>query len=103
MTKFALAATNSSSIVEFEGEKICDVSSNRSTNPRWTEFHGYKTTGGNYIVEKVGMSAVKGEQRRVTVLVFKSVDQMKGHLGTGKLAMEFYQKMGVAEPVIYVE
>lgn len=45
------------SILRFEGVKLAE-SSSRDYKPRWIEFTLYKTTGGQYIIERVGRSIV---------------------------------------------
>ena len=48
-----------SRIITFEGNLIATVSSrDRFNKPRWSEFHLYKTTGGTYVLEKIGRSIV---------------------------------------------
>lgn len=45
-------------IIEFDGQKLAEVSSRRSAAPRWTELRLYKTDAGTYVLEKVGASTV---------------------------------------------
>jgi hypothetical protein len=45
-------------ILEFEGELIGEASTESDRSPRWTEIQIYRTTGGNYVVSRVGVSLV---------------------------------------------
>lgn len=45
-------------LLTFEGDRLGYVSSKRPGNPRWTEMSVYRTQGGQYILEKVGVSRV---------------------------------------------
>jgi hypothetical protein len=45
-------------LITFDGVLLGFVSSQRTGNPRWTEMSIYKTTGGTYVLEKVGRSTV---------------------------------------------
>jgi hypothetical protein len=45
-------------VLEFEGMLIGEATTETKDAPRWTEIRIYKTTGGNYIVERVGVSLV---------------------------------------------
>jgi hypothetical protein len=47
--------------LHFTGVKLADVSSRSGTKRRWIELRLYRTTGGNYVVERVGRSVIKGE------------------------------------------
>lgn len=44
--------------IEFEGERLAEVSSQRNGSPRWTELRLYRTTSGVFVLEKVGASVV---------------------------------------------
>lgn len=44
--------------LEFEGEKLAEVSSERAHSPRWTEMKLYRTDSGKYVLSKVGRSRV---------------------------------------------
>lgn len=44
--------------IQFDGELLADVSSERPDAPRWMELRLYKTLSGTYILEKVGASKV---------------------------------------------
>lgn len=52
--------------LQFRGFKLADVSSQRNkrgeTKKRWIEIRIYRTIGGNFIVERVGVSTMKGEK-----------------------------------------
>jgi hypothetical protein len=45
-------------VLEFEGALIGEASTETTSSPRWTEIRIYKTVGGNYVVERVGVSLV---------------------------------------------
>jgi hypothetical protein len=45
-------------VLEFEGELIGEASTESDRSPRWTEIKIYRTTGGNYVVSRVGVSLV---------------------------------------------
>jgi hypothetical protein len=45
-------------IIEFDGQRLGEVSSRRSQAPRWTELRLYRTDAGVYVLEKVGASVV---------------------------------------------
>lgn len=45
-------------VLEFEGTLIGEATTETDQSPRWTEIRIYKTAGGNYIVERVGVSLV---------------------------------------------
>lgn len=47
--------------LHFIGTKLADVSSAAPKKRRWIEIRLYRTTGGNYIVERVGCTKVSGE------------------------------------------
>lgn len=50
---------NGEQTVKFTGERLAHRSSRRDDNDlRWTEVAIYRTTGGNYVVQKVGRSRV---------------------------------------------
>lgn len=42
----------------FEGRLIGEATTETPESPRWTEIRIYKTRGGNYVVERVGVSLV---------------------------------------------
>lgn len=44
--------------IEFEGERLAEVSSQRHGSPRWTELRLYRTGSGVFVLEKVGASVV---------------------------------------------
>lgn len=44
--------------IKFDGTLLAEMSSRRNQAPRWTEMRLYKTDGGAYILEKIGMSTV---------------------------------------------
>lgn len=46
-----------SRLLTFEGKCLANISSQRD-QPRWSELRLYKTTGGSYVLEKVGRSVV---------------------------------------------
>lgn len=46
----------------FVGEKIGDVSSHRSTAPRWSEYRLFRTAAGQYVLQKIGRSIVVHNQ-----------------------------------------
>lgn len=99
---FKLKSTNSTVVIEFVGRKVGMVSS-RGSKPRWTELHGYITEGGNYVVEKIGMSDIEGEMKRVTVYNFRTLESMMNKIGTGSLALDLYQVMGIEQPTIRID
>lgn len=45
-------------VLEFEGDLIGEASTESDRSPRWTEIKIYRTTGGNYVVSRVGVSLV---------------------------------------------
>lgn len=45
-------------VLEFEGVKIGEASTEVEDQPRWTEITIYRTVGGSYIVHRVGVSLV---------------------------------------------
>jgi hypothetical protein len=47
-----------SRLITFDGVLLGYISSQRASNPRWTEMTIYKTAGGSYVLEKVGKSLV---------------------------------------------
>ncbi len=47
-----------SRLISFEGKKLGEISSRRTHSTRWTEMAIYKTSGGTYVLEKVGRSIV---------------------------------------------
>lgn len=47
--------------LHFTGIKLADVSSHAPKKRRWIEIRLYRTTGDNYVVERVGCSRVSGE------------------------------------------
>lgn len=44
--------------LEFEGEKLAQVSSERRHSPRWTEMTLFRTDTGKYVISKVGHTRV---------------------------------------------
>jgi hypothetical protein len=57
MTKFKVR-DGTTRVIEFEGERLAEVSSRRSGSPRWTELRLYRTQSGVFVLEKVGASVV---------------------------------------------
>ena len=45
-------------LVSFDGVKLAEVSSQRSTSPRWTELTLYRTDTGRYVLSKIGRTVV---------------------------------------------
>jgi hypothetical protein len=45
-------------LIQFEGICLGKVSSRRPESPRWTDLSLFKTNGGSYVLEKLGMSIV---------------------------------------------
>lgn len=43
-------------LLTFDGELLASISSRDDDRDRWTEMNVYRTTGGSYILEKVGRS-----------------------------------------------
>jgi hypothetical protein len=43
-------------LIAFEGRHLGKVSSRRPDSPRWTELQLFRTSGGSYVLEKLGMS-----------------------------------------------
>lgn len=59
--------------LEFEGRVIANVTSRLDESaPRWTEIVVYRTTGGKYVVEVIGMSTYRGEKERRDVKIADS-------------------------------
>jgi len=50
-----------SRVLTFDGVLLGSASSKRSGSPRWSELRLYKTTGGSYVLEKIGRSTVLHE------------------------------------------
>lgn len=49
---------NQFNTMTFEGQLIGEATTETPEAPRWTEIRIYKTVGGNYVVERVGVSLV---------------------------------------------
>ena len=47
--------------ITFEGAQLAEVSSERSTSPRWTDMALYKTESGKYVLTKIGRTRVLHE------------------------------------------
>lgn len=45
-------------MLQFEGERLSSVSSQRADSPRWVEFELYRTAAGSYIISRVGRSVL---------------------------------------------
>lgn len=45
-------------LISFDGVRLAEVSSARSTSPRWTEMVLYKTESGRYVLSKIGRTKV---------------------------------------------
>lgn len=57
MTKFKVR-DGTTRTIEFEGQRLAEVSSRRTGSPRWTELRLYRTQSGVFVLEKVGASVV---------------------------------------------
>lgn len=55
-TKFQVK--NQLEVIEFEGDLIAEATTERPNDPRWTEINIYRTTGGSYVIHRVGRSVV---------------------------------------------
>ncbi|MGB5244470.1 MAG: hypothetical protein WBN50_12685 [Lutimonas sp.] len=47
--------------IQFDGDMLAEMTSRRRGAPRWTEMRLYKTDGGTYVLEKIGVSTVVHE------------------------------------------
>lgn len=48
-------------VMRFTGIKLGEATSRFGHKRRWIEFRLYRTTGGKYVVERIGVSRVAGE------------------------------------------
>lgn len=49
---------NQLEVIEFDGNMISGATTERANDPRWTEINIYKTTGGSYVIHRIGRSVV---------------------------------------------
>jgi hypothetical protein len=62
-TSFTLARQNDVPL-EFEGELLAEVTSERQGSTRWTELKLYRSNTKKYVIETIGMSKVPGDDIR---------------------------------------
>lgn len=53
---FDMQVRDGNRLLTFDGELLASITSRESDKDRWTEMRVYRTTGGSYILEKVGRS-----------------------------------------------
>lgn len=63
--------------LEFEGELLAAVTSERQGSTRWTEIRLYKSSTNRYVVETIGMSKVPGDDIRRNVRVVDNAQDIK--------------------------
>lgn len=51
-------------VLEFDGHVVAQSSSRTDGRPRWIEFTLYETSGGKYVLHRVGRTVVTGEVDR---------------------------------------
>jgi hypothetical protein len=73
--------------VKFAGWMLTEVSSHSNQGPsqnRWTEISIYRTRGGKYIVQIVGLTCYQGESNRYEVTVCATEDEVVKALEGGE-------------------
>jgi hypothetical protein len=73
--------------VKFAGYVMADVTSHSNQGPsqnRWTEISIYRTRGGKYIVQIVGLTCYQGESNRYEVTVCATEDEVVKALEGGE-------------------
>ena len=89
--------------IRFSGELIAEASSSADkagsdysgSTGRWTELRLYKTTAGKFICEQIGRTQWQGEHARHSAAVCDDAEAMIEFFGTGWLAKELYDKVGI--------
>lgn len=84
--------------VRFAGERVAEVSSHHYEGPRntrWTELTLYRTTGGKWVCQEVGVTCWQGEHDRHAVHIADSEEALIRQLGTGWLAKALYANAGI--------
>lgn len=69
---------------------------------RWLELALYRTSGGNYVCQRVGRTRWVGEHDRFEAQLCRSPDEVFQFFGYGWLSQDLYQAVGL-EPVEDVE
>lgn len=80
--------------IKFCGEEIAAASSNTHSNFRWSELTLYKTKGGKFICQEIGVTCVDGETDRHSAEICETIDEVNAFFGNGWLAKELYDNAG---------
>ena len=82
--------------LEFKGNEVASTTSNPTgSKKRWTELKVFKTTGGRYVTQILGLSDMEGERTRSTVSVIDDLDDLPNILCFGDLAKQIYKKLSL--------
>ena len=85
--------------LRFSGVELAHVSSEKPDGPssqRWTELTLYKTNSGKYVVQKIGVSILDGENDKHSGFVCDSTDAVVAELGfEGWLSKNLYDAAGI--------
>ncbi len=82
--------------LEFQGNEVASTTSNPGgLKKRWTELKVFKTVGGRYVTQILGLSEVEGERTRSSVRVLEDLNDLPNILGFGDLAKQIYKKLSL--------
>lgn len=98
MKEFNLEADNRTDVA-FTGLKLASVKSRDYNNrtDRWTELHLYRTQGGKYVVQTLGMTSIQGEHVKRIVDIASNLAELYEICGHGWLAKYLYQAAGLSD------
>jgi hypothetical protein len=89
--------------LKFKGEKVAsaETSADRASGiysgstGRWTEYHLWKTSGGNYVGKQIHRTQWQGEDDAHEAKLLKSEKEVFDFFGDGGLAQELYEEAGL--------
>lgn len=81
--------------LRFEGALVCKVSSEEEFASRWTELFLYRTEGGKFVGQIVGVSTMEGENNRYKAEVCEDETAVIQFFGAGWLAKELYREANI--------
>jgi|SRR6185437_862308 len=93
MNEFKLNVTNSRPI-KFKGELISEDKTQIGTG-RFIKLALYKTSGGNFVCQKIEITQWAGERDQHFVEICKDIESVVGFFGLDDQAKEIYTEAGI--------
>ena len=102
MQEFTVKQTEGRAL-KFKGEKLAsaETTANNASGKysgstgRWTEYHLWQTSGGNYVGKIIHRTQWQGEHDLHEAKLLKSPQEVFGFFGDGALSQELYDEAGL--------